>query len=56
VFFLIRSHIKKHFEGRKHMLKNRSLIGPDDFTVAETDELLGLAGRIVREPGAFSGA
>ena len=38
------------------MLKNRSLIGPDDFTVAETDELLGLAGRIVREPGAFSGA
>lgn len=38
------------------MLKNRNLIAPDDFTVAEIDDLLETAERIIRQPESFSQA
>jgi len=38
------------------MLKNRNLIAPDDFTVAEIDDLLETAERIIRQPDSFSQA
>lgn len=36
------------------MLKDRSLIAPNDFSVAELNEVLELADRIIRDPLAYS--
>lgn len=38
------------------MLKNRNLIAPSDFTVDEIEEVLELAGRIVKDPVSFADA
>ena len=38
------------------MLKNRNLIAPSDFTVDEIEEVLELAGRIVKDPAFFADA
>lgn len=38
------------------MLKNRNLISPGDFTLSEIEEVLELAGRVVRDPELYAGA
>lgn len=38
------------------MLKNRSLISPSDFTVAEIEEVLSLAQRIIEQPSSYAEA
>ncbi len=38
------------------MLKNRNLIAPSDFTVAEIEEVLELAERIIQQPANFAQA
>lgn len=38
------------------MLKNRNLIAPSDFTVAEIEEVLELAGRIIQQPANYAQA
>ncbi len=38
------------------MLKNRNLIAPGDFTLDEIEEVLELAGRVIREPARYAAA
>ena len=38
------------------MLKNRNLIAPSDFSIAEIEEVLELAGRIIQQPANYAQA